>query len=92
MQACEGGWPPGVSDKRDIRPTRWVRGYREVLVRGGNWHGQRLPRHGRLYIRLAPTEYPAAVVTFAMNDGSPDSYIAPSQVSDMRAEKRYLEK
>ncbi len=62
-----------------------MHGYREVFGRGGHWHGQYLPQHGRFYIRLAPLNRPEALITVAMNDGSADEYIPAHQVSDIRA-------
>lgn len=60
-----------------------VSGYYEVFIRSAVIDGQPLPPHQRMYLRLAPLERPEAVLAFASNDGSTDSILTPSHVTDV---------
>lgn len=63
-----------------------MRGYREMFVRAGYIDQETVPSHARVFVRLAPPDIPAAVMSWASNDGSGDIIFTPQEVTSLRVE------
>ena len=59
--------------------------YRKMYVRFGTVDGFNVPPNQTLYLRLAPEDIPAAVVSFADNTGHKDSWYGSGQIYDVQA-------